>query len=406
MLSEQKKREQLERILCSLEFKDSKSYKNLLSYLVETSLTNEIATEASIAIDGLGKKENFDNSTDASVRVYIHNLRKKLASYYLNEGKFDTLKLSIPKGQHYQVLFTAINKPEPKKFFISINASIIAVIIILNVLFWVFNKPVNNIKSDIPENSMVWNEFHYSGNPILLVYGDFFIFKDTSKSVQRYIRDFRINSMDDLKQYNIENPDSVEYLETELSFLGKSSVDTFPDILKPLFSWNKKVNVKLSSELTWDDIANNNIIFIGSFKTLGILNSLMVNLNSSYRIHPNTIFYKDEEVDSVFEYKAPKDTKTGFLKDHALVAKLPGPNSNTIIIFTGTHDIGQSATLASFTNSKFLTEFEKNFDAEIDSKKLFEAVFEVQGFERTGFHPNLIHFNELPDDFVIGEFPQ
>ena len=124
-------------------------------------------------------------------------------------------------------------------------------------------------------------------------------------------------------------------------------------------------------------------------------------MNSSYRVHPNTIFYNDKNLDTTFQYKSPKDIKTGYLKDFALVTKLHGPNENIILLFTATHDIGQSATVSSFLSEEFLQNFEDNFKNKKNPHKLFEAIFEVQGFRRTGFHPNLVQFHELPDSFVI-----
>lgn len=400
MLNDQKKREELDKILNSQEFKDSKSYKNLLSYLVESSIKNETPTEASIAIEGLGKKESFDQSTDASVRVYIHNLRKKLASYYVNEGKLDTYKIAIPKGQHYQVIFSPIKGKSKKNYIIATNVIVVAILIIFNIYYLSDNSNPIITDDSLHNESLVWNDFANSKLPNLIVFGDFFIFKDISDELPKYIRDFRINSSLDLDTLNETNTRS-NYVDTELTFLGKSSIDCFPAIYETVKSWGRTQNVILSSQLTWDDITSNNIVFIGNFKTLRVLNDLIKNLNSSYRIHPNTIFFYDELADTSFEYHAPKDTKTGYLKDYALVAKIPGPNNNSIIIFTGTHDIGQSATVNSFTSPEFLKEFDKNIADYETNEIYFEGIFEVQGFERTGFHPNLIHFHKLPADFQI-----
>ncbi len=398
MINEQRKREELDKILKSNEFKNSKSYKNLLKYLVECSINNQSPTESFIAIEGLGKDQDFDQSTDASVRVYIHNLRKKLASYYLNEGKFDSIKLELPKGQHYQVVFTPTQLKPNRTKFLGINVSALVIIILLNYYF--ISNSTSHIESQKIE-SLVWNNFGENDFSTLLVFGDFFIYKDVSDDLPKYVRDFRINSLEDLQKYNSEYNTSETHIETELSFLGKSSIDSFPAIFELIKSWNKDVKIILSSELKWEDLVHNNIVFIGSFKSLRLLKDLFTNLNSSYRIHPNTIFYKDSESDSLFEYRAPKDTKTGYLKDYALVTKIPGPDNNSIIIFTGTHDIGQSATVKSFTSKDFLHEFDKKYFNESQENVFFEGIFEVQGFERTGFHPNLIHFHKLQPDFQI-----
>ncbi|MBN1302094.1 MAG: hypothetical protein JW995_12845 [Melioribacteraceae bacterium] len=402
MFSESKKLEQLNKILESQEFKDSKSYKNLLKYLVEASIKNENPTESSIAIDGLGKNDDFDQSTDASVRVYIHNLRKKLASYYLNEGKSDTIKISIPKGQHYQIQYTPLMSKNRKKIFWLINSSILLLLLLFNIIYLkgVSEHSIN--PESLLDKSVVWRDLASSSLPVVLVFGDFFIYKVVTDDLPKYVRDFRINSPEDLSEFKDTLSEDRSITETELTFLGKSSIDSFPGIYDLLKTSGKDISIKLSSQITWDDLATNDIIFIGSFKTLRLFSDLIKDINSSYRIHPNTIFYKDESADSIYEYHAPKDTETGFVKDYALVAKIPGPNKNTIMIFAGTHDIGQSATVNSFISSDYLGQFEEDYSSEPEEYGFyFEAILEVKGFERTGFYPNLVHFNRIPDDFKI-----
>src|SRR4030042_2802502 len=93
-------------ILESKEFRDSPVYKNLLSYLVESTLSNNVPKEITIAIDVFGKDANFNANKDSTVRYHIHILRKKLDEYYRNEGREDKIRLVIPKG-HYEIEFVA-----------------------------------------------------------------------------------------------------------------------------------------------------------------------------------------------------------------------------------------------------------------------------------------------------------
>ena len=65
--------------------------------------------ELTIAHDVFGKSIDLDKKNDTQVRVYIHNLRKKLDSYYLHEGKSDEIIFEIPKG-HYKVDFREKNQ--------------------------------------------------------------------------------------------------------------------------------------------------------------------------------------------------------------------------------------------------------------------------------------------------------
>lgn len=393
MISEHKKREELDKILASQEFKDSKSYKKLLSYLVTSTIEEKEISEVSIAIDGMGKKGDFDNSTDASVRVYIHNLRKKLASYYLNEGKFDEIKISIPKGEHYKAIFT--EQKNSNKISKTTLAAVVFVLVVtvLNVFLWIVldRTPIN---SDIIDQ-VIWQELENNEKPLLLVFGDFYVFKDTSTSPNRYIRDISINSESQFSEFQKSDTENAHYQSTEISFLGKSSIANFKHLFNIVSSMNVPYKTILSSELTYDDLTQNNIIYIGSFKSLGIINNLLTDLSTSYRIHPNTIFFKDEEHDTTYTYKAPKNTATGFLKDFSLVSLLPGPNDTRIIIFTGTHDIGQIGALHSFTDLSFLEDLDSKL---VDDAPFFEAILEIDGYERTGFDAQLIHFKNIKAD--------
>ena len=60
----------------------SKNYAAMLSYLVQCSIAGNNPKELELAIDVLGRGDDFDVSVDSAVRVYMHQLRKKLDSYY------------------------------------------------------------------------------------------------------------------------------------------------------------------------------------------------------------------------------------------------------------------------------------------------------------------------------------
>ena len=87
------------KIIESKSFGRSKTYGNLLKYLVNCTLKNEVPKEVTIATEIFGKR-NFDPSQSTLVRVYVYNLRKKLHNYYQREGKEEELKVTIPKGSY------------------------------------------------------------------------------------------------------------------------------------------------------------------------------------------------------------------------------------------------------------------------------------------------------------------
>ena len=94
----------LSKILQSSEFQNSTKYQKLLEYLVNSTLEGKVPKEITISIELFGIEMKDDTLGETNTRVYIHNVRKKLDSYYINEGKNDKIQFKIPKGR-YKVEF-------------------------------------------------------------------------------------------------------------------------------------------------------------------------------------------------------------------------------------------------------------------------------------------------------------
>ncbi len=56
--------------------------------------------EYSIAVEALGRSENFDSKRDSIVRVEAHRLRKRLDEYYKGSGADHPVHILIPNGQY------------------------------------------------------------------------------------------------------------------------------------------------------------------------------------------------------------------------------------------------------------------------------------------------------------------
>lgn len=93
---------ELRSLLDSREFRQSKGLSKLLRYICGKALVGdpEPITEYTIAMDVLGKPQGFKENKDASVRVEVHRLRKRLAEFYRNEGASHRVRIVIPTG-HY-----------------------------------------------------------------------------------------------------------------------------------------------------------------------------------------------------------------------------------------------------------------------------------------------------------------
>ena len=86
----------VQRVLRSSHLARADTQRRLLEYLWRHR--NENLSEYALAIDALGRSRSFDSSLDASVRVHISRLRRKLKDYYQETGEPEMLV--IPTGTH------------------------------------------------------------------------------------------------------------------------------------------------------------------------------------------------------------------------------------------------------------------------------------------------------------------
>lgn len=385
----------LQKILVSSEFKNAVKYQKLLEYLVNSSLNGIVPKEVTIAYDVYNIE--FDNSAsgESNIRVYVHSLRKKLDLYYANEGKDDKIQLVITKGA-YKVEFIekkSVSAQTPKR-----NPLIITIIIALLignlVLLFLYLK-------DRPKNSSysnyVWKDFLHSELPILVVIGDYYLVKDNSiQNHIRYTRDSRINSDVDFNEFLKEFPqfENKSY-KTKHTLLGKYAPFCLIELTNILKSTNKSFEIILASDFQWSNIQNYNIIYIGSFKSLGIMNELLKKSNFEFKVLPNELKFHQLNPDSVFYYYSfDSDIDHAYESDYSVVTKIPGTDNSNILFFLSTRDIGLIATVRYFTNEKSLVEFENTYFSNNKMTPFFEVSFKIQGLQRNIRSIDLMNVNK------------
>ena len=95
-------RAQMERILVSPVLQGSSRRRDLLRFLVEETLAGraDYLKGFTIATAVFGRDEAFDAGADPVVRLEAGRLRRSLDSYYVDLGKDDPLRITIPKGAY------------------------------------------------------------------------------------------------------------------------------------------------------------------------------------------------------------------------------------------------------------------------------------------------------------------
>ncbi|MBD3290324.1 hypothetical protein GF337_16085, partial [candidate division KSB1 bacterium] len=262
-------------------------------------MKNEIPKEATIAIKIFKRKEDFNPNEDTIVRVYMHNLRNKLDAYYSSEGKQDKYRLQIPKG-HYAVEFIPSKKKGKGKSFpfpSSSNIYLLVIILIListMVYLWNINR---HIKSDleffqvIDKNNPIWTEYLTSDLQNLIVLGNHLFYSEYDDDLKRwrYIRDLQINTSEEFEQYKKEFQNK-KIGNTNEAYFPDGSVWSIPPILKILNSVPKPVVLRRVKDITPQAIYDNNVIFLGSIKTLGIFDRYVSGSHFRYKLIPHRPF--------------------------------------------------------------------------------------------------------------------
>ena len=101
-------RVQMERLLRSAHFRNSKRYPTLLRYLVEETLAGHsgLLKERILGMEVFGRAPDYDTSTDPIVRVTIAEIRKRIAQYYHEDAHSSELRIELTPGSYIPEFIT------------------------------------------------------------------------------------------------------------------------------------------------------------------------------------------------------------------------------------------------------------------------------------------------------------
>lgn len=94
--------EQLERILESPHFRSSKRCSHFLRHVVERAGEHRLDSlkERTLGVEVFERDPNYDTNQDPVVRVTAGEVRKRLAQYYLEAGRGDAIRITMPSGSY------------------------------------------------------------------------------------------------------------------------------------------------------------------------------------------------------------------------------------------------------------------------------------------------------------------
>lgn len=233
----------------------------------------------------------------------------------------------------------------------------------------------------------------------MIVIGDYFVFQEPHDITgrERFIRDVEINSREDLLDYLLEHPEEKgKITETPLTYLGSEVPNSLLEIHKIFMNSQVELTWKQASKLTWKDCQENNIIFIGHFKTLGIMDYYFSRLRYKYQLFPHKLFFTANESGSTDTISLDSYYRHGFHNDFSIATKFTEPKGNHIMLIASFSSFGKIETVKKITSTEFIDEI-KSCDDKFNSHDPynFEILFQINGIESSGFETEILKFNVI-----------
>jgi hypothetical protein len=189
--------QQLDRMLKSRHFRNSRRYPAFLAHVVRRRLDGDLDSlkERILGIEVFKRPHDYDTAADPVVRVTAGEVRKRIALYYHDEGTEQELRIELPPGSYVPVFSAATSngnlreeaslsgsgssspeahsapaeEREPaglrgmaKNWIRATIALVVLALTIAGVWFWIW--------SSSPTESM-WRPFFSSPDPVLIVIG-------------------------------------------------------------------------------------------------------------------------------------------------------------------------------------------------------------------------------------------
>ncbi len=373
---------------------------DLFNFLAGRGESAEAASQAEIAEMVFGQTNA--ESDDATVRVYIHRLRKRLEEHYSSEEPVWQRRLSIPPGTYALRLERPSDSDTPENNTAARRSWAkggVAAAVLLVVLLGAFllGQRLSTGQQTVPVNS-VWQPFIESERPIMVVVGDYYMFGEIdylSPQDGRLIRDFQINSKTDLARAQQFNPD--RYGDTEdfgLTYLPVSSAYALRSIMPVLAQHRAPVSIMPASEVNSDTFRYFNIVYVGLFSGMGLLEDVNF-MRSSLAVGESYDELIDLDKDQHFvSEEARKATSANYYTDYAYLSVFTEPGGALVGIVAGARDTGLRGIAPIAVSEDLPQDVESR--AEEEGSAGFEALFEVTGQQGADLNEKLLLSRRRP----------
>jgi len=319
--------------------------RELFDFLAERGPEGEPASQADIAETVFGQAQT--EVDDATARVYIHRLRKRLEQFYRGREEGDG-QLVIPAGayalrfEHRGADASAMAPRGPARVRHSFVLVALAFILAVAAAFWAGGTLTRG--ADEPAVNAIWRPFAKSQRPLVIAVGDYYIYGQEARDrpeVERMVRDFAINSKTDLARAQAADP--ARYgtsADIGLSYLPLSSAYALRALLPIVAQGGKRVSVMPASQIDSDVFRTSDVIYIGLISGMGMMQDVSFT-DSNYAV--------GESYDELIDMKSGRHFSSGeafalptanYYQDYGYIARFRQPGGALIGVIAGERDTG------------------------------------------------------------------
>jgi hypothetical protein len=194
----------------------------------------------------------------------------------------------------------------------------------------------------------------------------------------------------------LEQRDQVQ--EMDYSFTIKNSVYGLQQLSGLFHPAAKPYQIRMASSFDLSELYDHDVIYVGLFKTLGVLEYYLANSALRYEVSQGRekISVSNGADTLVFQSSgSPEELHT----DYGWFAKFPGPNEQQLFLFAGFHDTGVMQSVRMLTEPVLLENLKGEMEKQLgEVPEYFEGIVEVQGINRTELHPTLTFIRAIELD--------
>lgn len=360
---------------------DGGRLRELFEYLAARGPAAAPATQAEIADAVFGQPDT--EGDDATARVYIHRLRKRLEDFYAANGDGPGgARLMLPAGTYALRLAgeptaaedIAAAAPSPWlrrwPYALALAAALALAVLAGRLL---------PDADDAPPANAFWQPFLASERPVVVVVGDYYMFGEIDPirpEQSRLIRDFRVNSPTELVGLQDLEPERYGNAEdVGLTYLPLSIAEALREIVPVLARGGREVRVIAASELHADTAREANIVYLGLISGMGLLEDTTF-AGSGFAIgesydelidRPSRRTYTSEEARSL--------ASPVFYRDYGYLARFEAPGGTLVAVVAGARD----TALRGLAPIAVERELPGQIEDLANHDQGFEALFQITG---------------------------